>query len=165
MSNTYSSGFKSAAIQKMLLPGGPSASKLSKELGISQTTLSRWVRECANSKSMKSNNQKSPLSWSAEQKFQAILETSNMDEQALGEYLRKHGLHSSNLKEWKESFLNLSSGKGRPRKDQEVSRLEKEVKDLKKNLNRKERALAEMSARIVLLKKSHLIWGDPEDEE
>ncbi len=39
-------------------------------------------------------------------------------------------------------------------KDQEVSRLEKAVKDLKKNLNRKERALAEMSARIVLLKKA-----------
>jgi Skp family chaperone for outer membrane proteins len=40
----------------------------------------------------------------------------------------------------------------------------KRIKDLEKELQRKEKALAEAAALLVLQKKVQAIWGDPEDE-
>lgn len=165
MSKQYSQGFKASIVQKMLLPGAPSASQLSKELGISQTSLSRWAREYGKNAPMSKRKKNPPHSWPAEKKLQAVIETSSMSEQELGDYLRKQGLHSSDLKEWKEQCMSGFKGAGRPRKDPEVRDLRKANKELEKDARRKDKALAEMSARIVLLKKSRLIWGDSEDDE
>jgi transposase-like protein len=41
----FSDEFKRSLVVKMSVPGGRSASSLSKEVGISQSTLSRWLRE------------------------------------------------------------------------------------------------------------------------
>ena len=49
--------------------------------------------------------------------------------------------------------------------DPELVELRNKEKELSQDLRRKDRAFAEMSARIVLLKKSRLIWGDGEDDE
>ena len=40
----------------------------------------------------------------------------------------------------------------------------KEIKQLKKDLQRKEKALAEAAALIILRKKAQAIWGEPEDD-
>lgn len=104
-------------------------------------------------------------SWGPERRLQAIIETSSMSERDLGEYLRKNGIHSSDLEEWKKNFIEAQKGAGRPRKDPEVYESRKREKALERELNRKDKALAEMSARVILLKKSHKIFGDREDEE
>ena len=88
-----------------------------------------------------------------------------MPENEFGEYLRLVGLHSVDVENFKKEYFNLLNEKGRAKQHPEVAILHKEKKDLQNNLNRKDKALAEMSARIVLLKKSHLLWGDPEDVE
>ena len=41
---------------------------------------------------------------------------------------------------------------------------DRELKDLQKELKRKEAALAETAALLVLRKKAQAIWGDPEDD-
>ena len=98
-------------------------------------------------------------------KLQVIAETLSLSKTELGEYLRKHGLHSHEIEEWKAECLGAFKSPGRPQKDLELKASIKREKDLEKNLNRKDRALAEMSARIVLLKKSRLLWGEPEEDE
>ena len=45
----------------------------------------------------------------------------------------------------------------------EIKNLKHENKVLKKELNRKEKALAETAALLVLQKKVHEIWGSDED--
>ena len=90
-----------------------------------------------------------------------------MDEQELGEYLRSNGMHSSDLQSFRDDFIDSKKKdkRGRPALDPEIHNLRKEVKSLNSNLKRKDAALAEYSARVILLKKSHEIWGTNEDDE
>lgn len=164
--NYYSSELKESMVQKMCLPGGPSALQLSKDTGISQTALSRWKKQFG--QPMMSKN-KSPEDWSPEKKFQTVLETQNLSANDLGEYLRKNGLHSTQIQEWKDEMTSIlsDSGKtrGRPKKDPELVALQNENKHLKRDLRRKEKALAEQTALVILQKKARELWGDDEDEE
>jgi len=162
----YSETIKETMVKKLTIPGGPSCIILSKEVGIPHQTLSRWVREYGNLGVMKKKS-KSNKDWSAEEKLEAIMESNKLECHELGEYLRRKGLHSADLERWKQELLEVlkSSGRGRPRKDPEILELRKEKKSLQRDLRRKEKALAEASALLVLQKKTELIWGVHEDEE
>lgn len=161
----YSEEFKTAMVEKLLMPGAPSALALSKKSGVSQTSLSRWVRDYGSIGGMK--RQKSPKDWSAEEKLEAVLKASSMNERELGEYMRKAGFHTVELEAWKSEMLEAMKprGRGRPRKDPEVVELQKANKALERELRRKDKALAEASALLVLKKKAELIWGVQEDDE
>jgi len=161
----YSNEFKSKMVTKLLSPGGPSFTVLSEETGVHHTSLRHWVKAYANGKGM-TKKSKTTSRLTPEEKFQILLETASLKDNQLGDYLRKKGLHSAQLEEWKqEAFDGMKSSAGRPKKDPEVTELKFKEKRLEKELYRKDRALAEMSARIILLKKSHLIWGDAEEDE
>jgi hypothetical protein len=61
--------------------------------------------------------------------------------------------------------MNHSATKKQPNKlKDELKTLRQENRNLKKDLNRKDKALAETSALLVLKKKADLIWGDLEDD-
>ena len=161
----YSETIKETRVKKLSAPGAQSAAELSRETGISQTTISKWLRDYGKLSVMKTDNKKQ--SRSAEEKFEIILHTQGMSEPEFGKYLRKEGLHSADIERWKQDCLTgISSGnKGRPRKDPEIVRLEKKEKDLKREIRRKDKALAEASALLILKKKAEAIWGADEDEE
>ncbi|NOT78411.1 MAG: hypothetical protein HOP07_05345 [Bacteriovoracaceae bacterium] len=54
-----------------------------------------------------------------------------MDELTLGEFLRREGLFTANLEQWKTDLTNgLKSAAGRPRKDPELFELRKKKKNL-----------------------------------
>lgn len=152
-------------VTKLLSPGGPSYTVLSRETGVSSESLRQWAKVHATGNGMnkksKSINKSSP-----EEKFQILLEAASLKDQALGEYFRKKGLHSAQLVEWRQDAVaGMKSSPGRPKKDPDTIKAKNKEKMLEKELHRKDRALAEMSARIILLKKSRLIWGDAEEEE
>lgn len=153
-------------VTKLLSPGGPSFTVLSEETGVHHTSLRQWVKTHANGKPMTKKSKKTSAQFTPEEKFQILLETANLKDNQLGDYLRKKGLHSAQLDEWKQdAFAGMKSSPGRPKVDPELVQLRNEKKELSKDLKRKDSALAEMSARIILLKKSRLIWGDAEEEE
>ena len=160
----YSEDFKKAAIQKLLSPNGPGATRLSEDLDLHISTLYSWKQKYASSQLMKKSNKKE---WTPEQMLEAIIKTASMSEQELGEYLRSNGLLSSELEAFKNDFINLKKEKkrGRPQLDPELVTLRKENKKMESDIKRKDRALAEYSARVILLKKSHEIWGTNEDDE
>jgi transposase len=122
-----------------------------------------WKKKYANQSTMKKS--KTIDDWTAEQKLDAVIKTATMTEEELGHFLRSNGLHSSDLETMKKDFLSSSKSKGRPQLDPELVNLRKENKKLSRNLKRKDAALSEYAARVILLKKSHEIWGTNEDDE
>jgi len=172
----YPDMFKDAMIQKMTGPGAISASALSKEADVPQSTLSRWLRTegvgspygFPNSASGYTNMAKievpkRPNDWNAEAKLKVVMEASGLDDKQLGEFLRKKGLHQTHLEQWRLQMLDgLHSGSSRNKAKREKAAA-KRIKALEKELKRKDKALAETAALLVLKKKAQAIWGDEDD--
>jgi transposase-like protein len=162
----YTRAFKESLIKKLLLPGGPRAIDLSREMGIPVSTIHTWRNKFAKSKDNAIlQTMKKKSHWTPEMKLEAITASLSMSEKELGEYLRKNGLHSSTLLDWKKECLESLKGSGRPKLDPELVAVKKQYLLAEKEILRKDRVLAEMSARIVLIKKTQLLFGEIEDEE
>ena len=102
--------------------------------------------------------------WSAEERFSALVETHGLSEEELGAWCRRHGLHSHELAQWRRDALAGSAPAVSAHDERAQSkRLRQENAALRKELNRKDKALAETTALLVLQKKAQLLWG--EDEE
>jgi transposase-like protein len=170
----YSETFKRKMVQKMTGPNAASAGALAREVNMAQTTLSRWLRQASsavddfetnpdNGESAVSRSPKRPEDWSPEDKVAAVLKASAFSDELLGAFLRRKGLHEADLERWKADMLAGVSG-GRPDKarKKEKAALDRRIRDLEKELNRKEKALAETAALLVLKKKARQIWGDGE---
>ena len=96
-----------------------------------------------------------------------VVENASLNEAELAEYARKKGLYVEQIKAWKDACMNANGGiaKEAARLNRELKDSQKERKKLEKELLRKEKALAEAAALLVLSKKANAIWGDPEDEK
>src|ERR1700722_13947435 len=105
-----------------------------------------------------------PKDKTTETKLQAVIDTLQMTEEERGAYCRKHGLYTHHLDEWKKQILSgLEIGSSKEQKFEQRQQSD-EIKKLKSELNRKDKALAEASALLILKKKANLIWGDSEDD-
>ncbi len=153
--------FKEAIVKKLISRGNKTIEQFCNENNVALSSVSRWQSECANALGMK--NKKDKSKYSAEKILQIISETFSLNEEDLGIYLRKNGLHSNQLTEWRSSFLSsMNQPKINPNKkdDRDI-----EIKDLKKNLRKKDAALAEVSALLILQKKANLLWPSPNEGE
>ena len=163
----YSEGIKERMVKRLTSHGGPSSSQLEIEVGIPRQTLSRWVQEYANVGGME-KKAKRTQDWSAEEKFEALMKAQGLEGEELGKYLRQKGLYSADLERWREEFIHgakVTVRRGRPKLDPELIEARKREKVLRRELRRKEKALAEASALLVLKKKADLIWGVQEEDE
>jgi transposase-like protein len=142
------------------MPGGPTIMQLSEKTGIHHTSIRNWIKIYANHSIMKKSKE-----WSPEAKLEAIMKTFSMSENELGEFLRANGLHSTEIEEWKQDIYSAQRPAGRPKLDPELVELRAKEKELSKDIKRKDRALAEMAARIILIKKSQLLFGVNEEDE
>ena len=108
-----------------------------------------------------------PDDWSTQDKFLIVVETASLNETELAEYARKKGLYVEQIKAWKDACMNANGGiaKEAARLNRELKESQKERKKLEKEIQRKDKALAEAAALLVLSKKANAIWGDPEDEK
>ena len=161
----YPEKFKAKMVQKLTAPGASSAAALSEEVGVPQPTLSRWVREAgrvggmAKSKRTTAGARKRPQDWTAEEKLEAVIEAAPLSDEDLGIYLRHRGLHGTHLKQWRQQFV---AGVKTPR-SKKSSPEAKRIRELERELRRKDKALAETAALLVLKKKVQAIWGDEDD--
>ncbi len=158
----YSEAFKSKMVRKMSAPHGPSANALSADVGVHQSTLSRWQREAARVVGMKSNG-KSYQSRSAAQKLEAVLEASSLSDHDLGPYLRRNGLYRKDLEQWREQMLKGLETKLKRRRTSKTPE-GRRIRELEKEVRRKDAALAETAALLVLKKKAQAIWGAEDDD-
>lgn len=160
----HSLKFRKSTVAKMLRPGGPSVKEMASEIGISTKTLYNWKSSLR--KNVEESSPKRAQDWSMEQRLQILFQAEKLNENELGAFLRKKGLHSTTLQNWKEEALSEAKKKpqGRPRKDPELVAAQEEIKKLKKDLRRKEKALAEQSALLILQKKVQDLLGEYEDD-
>lgn len=108
--------------------------------------------------------QKSSHKWSAEEKLKVINDTHALSEQDLGIYLRTHGIHSAQLNEWHADVLKgLAPVKPEKLSFKKDERDEK-IKILEREIRRKDKALSEASALLILQKKIGMIWGTNDEE-
>ncbi len=165
----YSNGFKSRMVQRLTGPDRVSASKLAVEVGLSQPTISRWLREAANNEKREKRivenpqaHRVSPNNLPATEKFRLVMEASGLPDSELGAFLRRHGLHESQIKEWRQAALAAlqTPKKVRSRQSPEAKR----VVELQRELGRKDKALAEITALLALKKKLALLLGDEDDD-
>lgn len=164
--SSYSYEFKSAIVSKLLGPRPPSIAELSKKTGIPQGTLYNWVRLTKNDELMDIPKRiKRTSTWSKQERFKALLDTANMSEEQVNAYCRKNALFASQLEQWKLELMESLSRKEENDNNHKIKKLQTELKTIKQELNRKDKALAEASALLFLKKKAQELWGEPEDEE
>lgn len=162
----YNEDFKINIIQRMMPPQSESVASLAKEIGISEAALYKW-KKSAKAKGIAIPSGKTiPERWSTQDKFSIVVETAAMSEIELAEYGRSKGLYTEQIHAWRDACMQANGGIA-----QQASQLQKdirlkdrEIKQLGQELRRKESALAETAALLVLRKKSRAIWGDSEDE-
>ncbi len=169
MGTEYTQEFKDTIIKKILLNPDKPALSFAKNANIPNSTIAGWLKKYKEGNGILNMNSKKHIKrWTAENKFQAILDTASMNEAEKNEYCRKHGIYPEHLKDWKEDCISGCRKSPNQEHLKKAKQREQEQKQktqyLEKELARKEKALAEAAALLILKKKAQKIWGDQEEE-
>lgn len=157
----YSNELKEQIVRKMLPPGNQSVSKIRQETGISEPTLYAWKKQYRERGFVVPSKSSHPNDWDARSKLAAVIKTAAMNEAELSVWCREHGIYKEQLAAWKAAFEAMSSEP--PASKIEMAAVLKKNRTLQKELDRKDKALAETAALLVLSKKARAIWGTDED--
>ena len=161
----YSEELKASIIARMMPPQNASVPALAKETGIPKDTLYCW-RLKARGRGGAGSGQAQPVgSFSNEEKFSIVLETASLNELEVGEYCRRKGLYPEQIANWKKAFIQGSNPAANRAEREQLQQQARTIKQLQSELHRKDRALAETAALLVLEKKVQALWGDTEDEK
>lgn len=150
----------------MMPPNSVSVSQLSRDTGVSDVTLYAWRKHYRNQGVAVPSNNKKSEDWSAEDKLAVVIETASFNENELSEYCRSKGLYKEQIEQWK--IAALSGYQTSLQRKNTQTKIQKDdrnkIKKLERELNRKEKALAETAALLVLSKKWNAIWEENEDD-
>ena len=162
---SYSAERKEAALRRMLPPENLHIPVLAKETGIPEATLYTWRKRALEQAGLSSGDEPSST-WSTADKFSVVVETASLNEHELGEYCRRKGLYAEQVSQWREKCLqaNASSSAELRESRQREREAQGHIRELQRELKRKEKALAETAALLVLRKKAQAIWGESGDE-
>ena len=165
MKKKYSKEFKDSIIARMLPPSNACIPDLARETGISRDTLYCWRIKHRNTNGSTKKNQRAADTLSSEDKFSIVIVTAGMNEVELSEYCRQKGLYPEQIASWRASCRQANASQGNKINQKEVRHQAKEIKELKRELQYKDKALAETAALLVLKKKVRILLGEPEDDE
>lgn len=158
--NKYPKEMKEAIIARML-EGDETVTDIQRDTGVGINTLYRWRDQAKHQKGLSATTKYKNAD------IMVVLETANLTEIEFSEYCREKGIYPEQVKEWKEACINANDNarekSTKVGKELRVERKEKEK--LEKELARKEKALAEAAALLVLRKKADAIWGTDEEDE
>jgi transposase-like protein len=156
--------FRKAAVAKFHSRGARTVEEVARVLGVSSWSLYQWSKRYGKAEGMKHNRR--PADRSVQEKLKAVIEYEGLQGDQQGEYLRREGLHSEHIAGWKKSMeAGLEGGGGLTAASRaEWAQDKKKIKELESDLHRKDRALAETTALLVLKKKADLIWGSGENQ-
>lgn len=167
-STNYTKSFKIEAVKKVLLKGpGVTILSIAQELNLHPKTLYNWVRYMKSqindpASPLEEKSAKRPSEWTKGEKFDAVIEANRLTGEDLNAFCRKMGIFPHHLTLWKQEFMNTSQNPSSTAL-QEIKALKNEIKRLQAELNRKDKALAETTALLVLKKKVDLLLGGNEE--
>lgn len=158
----YSQELKDQIARRMMPPNSQPVAAISRETGICAPTLYAWKKQFRNEGHILPSTPSAPDRWDAKAKLAAVAQTLLMNEAERSTWCREHGVYIEQLDAWKQAFETMepasTAASGR-----EAAATHKRVRQLEKELLRKERALAEAAALLTLSKKARAIWGTDED--
>jgi transposase-like protein len=177
MRNNFNQSFKLQAVEKALnREEGTSLRAIARSLGIGSSTLNNWMSKSRKQTLGDYSNQdiltvngvpseKRPQDWSIEEKLDLVIRCGSKDEVEINQLCREPGLYAHHLKQWKAELGNgTMANKQADGGAAENRQLKSENKELRKELRRKEKALAEAAALLILQKKANRLWGYDEDD-
>jgi transposase len=156
----YSEEFIEQVLVKVHSRGGRTIRSVAEELGVKFETVKRWLKVHTIVRSDVVDKERRAHEWRREEQLQALLETHGLKEEELHAWCRERGLFPHHLEEWRAAFCANATV---PSKAPATLALTKENAKLKKELQRKEKALAEAAALLVLQKKFQALWADGEE--
>ncbi len=162
----YSEEFREQVVRKMMPPNAMSVAQVSRETGVSEQALYNWRNRFRHEGKAVPADPSNPESWNGENKLAVVIETAGLNEQELAEYCRRKGLYVEQIARWREAAI-AGAETQRPLSGAERRELQQERKKTRKleqELRRKDKALAETAALLVLQKKAQAIWGDGEED-
>ena len=159
----YPDAQKTSLIERMLPPQNARVPQISKETGIPKDTLYGWRRQALRARGLSPTPAGGGERWSTEEKFAMVVETAALSEAERGEYCRKRGVYPEQLQTWCRACEQANAGQAAPRPKRDAQADKRRIEALERELQRKEKALAEAAALLVLRKKAAAIWGKDED--
>ncbi|ROZ66242.1 IS3 family transposase [Ramlibacter sp. WS9] len=143
----YGQAFKDRAVARLLPPESAAVEVVAREVGVAAGTLDRW-REDAQSRPARGR------AWTAAARLEAVITTAALDEAGKSAWCRKHGVYPGELDKWRASCAAALAEPEEARASPQATRADrKRIKELERDLLRKDRALAETAALLVLSKK------------
>jgi transposase len=155
MTKPFSVAFKQKMVQRLTGKNAVSALQLARQTGVTQQSLSRWLQE-ARSLPLMADQPKPARTWTVEQKVRVLAHACRLDGEALTVYLESVGVKLADYEQWR---LALDEGGAAS------TSTTKRIRQLERELARKEKALAEAAALLVLKKKVDTLYGEDEDDD
>jgi transposase len=140
MTRPYSAALKQRLVARLTGVNAVSAAQLARETGITQQNLSRWLSEARNLPFVASSNV-ALCPWTVEQKARIIAQAAALAGDELSRYLENEGVRFTHFRRWRLAL----EGAG-----EESVGMAKRIGKLERELARKEKALAEAAALLVL---------------
>jgi len=156
MTKPFSVAFKQKMVRRLTGKDAVSATQLARQTGVRQQNLSRWLEEARSLPTMANKAKPTVREWTVEQKARVLGEACKLDGEELTAYLEREGVRLAEYEQWR---IALDEG-GRA----STSTI-KRIRQLERELARKERALAEAAALLVLKKKVETLYGEDEDDD
>ena len=171
MRSKFTQSFRVQAVEKTIQrPAGVSVREMASSLQVGHSTLARWLVnsksysfEAAGSVENTMSKEKRPQDWSLEERLAMVIECSSLEGEALNQHCRERGVYAHHVKQWKQDFTRGGTAPVASKAASSVRALTTENKSLKSDLRRKEKALAEAAALLILQKKIADHWGCDED--
>lgn len=160
---SYPRSIKQSVLKQVLPPVNQSIGLTSKETGISDGTIRNWIRENQSGLFDNNSNEKSPRQYSNKEKYHMLIEAAKISEDNFGAFLRENGLHTEHLTLWDQEIRDAMTMRDNQNNKKE-KQLQKRIRELEKELVRKDKALAETTALLVLKKKLNAIMEGHEDD-
>ena len=156
---------KDYLLAKMLTTSNLNVRQFSEEHGVSRSALYTWLKaHHLESTTMTTSKTTKPDNWSGERKLNVLIETASFNKQELSTYCRENGLYVEQIARWKTAAINGNEGSSSKTRNPLLTKEKKHSRHLERELRRKEKALAEAAALLILRKKAQAIWGDDADE-
>ena len=156
----YSESFRQQALEKVYTRDSRSIRSVADDLNMSFGTLRNWMKADKNNSPARSGQRsRRPQDWSLAERLEILMESHGLDEEALNAFCREKGIFRHHLEQWRAAFVAGGAEDTR----EELRDLKDTNKALTRELNRKEKALAEAAALLVLQKKYQALWEERDE--
>ena len=153
----YGQTFKDRAVARLLPPESAAVELVAREVGVATGTLQRWREDVQSRPAL-------GRAWTAAARLEAVVTTAAMPETGKSAWCREQGIYPAELDKWCSSATAALADPQDARASPQATRQDrKRIKELERELLRKDRALAETAALLVLSKKVTAIFNRGED--